>query len=321
MNNSTSESRLTDEEIGDIPWDVSHVLYLKAKATAFEECEKLGLQMTEPRRGGRAGFSCDFDAAVNEGTRVFLNLLKEKTETDIAIVLASGHECSKYYGHIKSRLHDEYVKLFDALRGGLIYIGEGVVLNNNIIHMDRLDYYALPGTIGEAAPTPEQLDQIRLEVDEELRPFRNQVEAFYSTISNIEPRPKITHRVSELLLLKPTTGVTIMGDVYKNIRDSTIISRSVVEVWSYVGASINLDKLASELSQLRATMRNEASTAEHDMAIGEIATAETAAKEGDGARALQHLKSAGKWAWDVATKLGTTVAAEAISKALGLGTA
>jgi hypothetical protein len=83
-------------------------------------------------------------------------------------------------------------------------------------------------------------------------------------------------------------------------------------------SDINLSELATELSALRKSMRQEATEIEHDKAIACIGSAEGAAKDRDGAGALNHLKSAGKWAFDVANKIGTTVAAKAIETAMGL---
>jgi hypothetical protein len=82
--------------------------------------------------------------------------------------------------------------------------------------------------------------------------------------------------------------------------------------------SIDMTALAAELSRLRAEARKEATEPEHDIAVSEIAKAEQAAKEGQGPKVMEHLKSAGKWALDVATKIGTSVALEAIKKSAGL---
>ena len=81
---------------------------------------------------------------------------------------------------------------------------------------------------------------------------------------------------------------------------------------------MELNSLASELAQLRLNLKERAVEPEHDMAVGSIAEAEQAAKEGDGPRALRHLKTAGKWTLDVATSIGKTVAAEAIKASLGM---
>jgi hypothetical protein len=82
---------------------------------------------------------------------------------------------------------------------------------------------------------------------------------------------------------------------------------------------IDLKQLAADLSLLRAAMKKEqATTAEQDLAIGSVAAAEAAAAKGDGPGALQHLKAAGKWAFDVATHIGASLAAAALKGLLGI---
>jgi hypothetical protein len=56
------------------------------------------------------------------------------------------------------------------------------------------------------------------------------------------------------------------------------------------------DALATELSQLRLSLRQDANEIEHDVAIASVASAEAAAKGSNAPAALQHLKAAGKWA-------------------------
>ena len=63
-------------------------------------------------------------------------------------------------------------------------------------------------------------------------------------------------------------------------------------------------------------MKKEAVEPEQDIAVSEIAKAEQAAKAGDGPKALKHLKSAGKWAWDFVTKVGASLTAEVIKKSM-----
>lgn len=93
---------------------------------------------------------------------------------------------------------------------------------------------------------------------------------------------------------------------------------SFQQIWNQQGGNLDLPALATELAALRDAMRQEASSAEHDVSIGQVAMAEKAAKEGNGPSALEHLKSAGKWAFDVATKIGVGVATVAVKSALGL---
>lgn len=88
------------------------------------------------------------------------------------------------------------------------------------------------------------------------------------------------------------------------------------QIWNYMQSSVDLSQLANELTRLRQEMKKEAIEPEQDIAVSEIAKAEQAAKSGYGAKTLGHLKSAGKWAFDVATKIGTSLAAKAIKKSM-----
>jgi hypothetical protein len=82
---------------------------------------------------------------------------------------------------------------------------------------------------------------------------------------------------------------------------------------------VRMKELLPELAKLRAEMRKEASEPEHDIAVAEIAKAESAATKGDAQGLIAHLKAAGKWAGEIAGKVGTAVAEKAIESAMGLG--
>jgi hypothetical protein len=90
------------------------------------------------------------------------------------------------------------------------------------------------------------------------------------------------------------------------------------QIWSQVEKSIDLPSLAEELGLLRQSMKKEATEPELDVAVGAIATAEQAAKAGNGPKALESLKSAGKWALDLSEKIGVGGATAAIKTALGV---
>jgi len=88
-------------------------------------------------------------------------------------------------------------------------------------------------------------------------------------------------------------------------------------------SDVDLQLLTSELGRLRRAMIQEAAATESSepdqaIAISAVASAEKSAKAGDAPATLNHLKSAGKWAWDTATKIGVSVAAKALEGALGL---
>jgi len=90
------------------------------------------------------------------------------------------------------------------------------------------------------------------------------------------------------------------------------------QLWNRSGQSIDLQVLATELTTLRRHLRQEAVEPEHDVAIGAVANAEVAAKEGDGPKTLEWLGKAGKWSLDNATKIGVGIATSALKTALGL---
>ena len=84
-----------------------------------------------------------------------------------------------------------------------------------------------------------------------------------------------------------------------------------------IGA-IDLPRLADELAMLRAALRREATLPEHDISLGAVAAAERASRDGDAGGAMAHLKTAGKWCLDIASKIGVSVASEALKTALDL---
>lgn len=83
--------------------------------------------------------------------------------------------------------------------------------------------------------------------------------------------------------------------------------------------TIDLPRLADELATLRAALRQAATLPEHDISLGAVAAAERASREGDANGALAHLKTAGKWCLDIASKIGVSVASDALKTSLGLG--
>ena len=93
---------------------------------------------------------------------------------------------------------------------------------------------------------------------------------------------------------------------------------SFQQVWNEASSGINIGALSEELALLRPAMKAAATTAEQDVAVGEIALAEVAAKKHDGPTALKHLKKAGKWALEVAEKIGVGVATAAIKASIGV---
>lgn len=117
----------------------------------------------------------------------------------------------------------------------------------------------------------------------------------------------------------------VMGNKYENkgvvgaMGDNASADQSTFA--QNVGAAAfseqEMTELVGELETLKAALVQDTS-AESLSAAAAIAEAQELAKENDGASLASALKKAGKWAFDVATKIGVTVAAAAIKKAAGL---
>jgi len=84
------------------------------------------------------------------------------------------------------------------------------------------------------------------------------------------------------------------------------------------GVQVDIAQLECELTILMAALRAQANTPQHFTALAEVSSAELAAKDRDGNKAMAHLRNAGKWVLDVAVELGCALVAEGIKTALGL---
>jgi hypothetical protein len=81
---------------------------------------------------------------------------------------------------------------------------------------------------------------------------------------------------------------------------------------------VDIAQLERELTLLMTELRAQANTPQHFKALAEVSSAEEAVRDGNGNKAIAHVRKAGKWVLDVAVKLGCTLVAEGIKAALGL---
>lgn len=116
----------------------------------------------------------------------------------------------------------------------------------------------------------------------------------------------------------------IMGDQY-NIEQAGAVGPNAYahdmvfnQVMEQISESTDPIQLATELDTLRQAMLKEATEAEHSIAVGNIAKAEQAVKSNNLKEAIRYLKAAGKWALDIASKIGVPVAIEVLKRALGI---
>jgi hypothetical protein len=82
--------------------------------------------------------------------------------------------------------------------------------------------------------------------------------------------------------------------------------------------SVDLNLLSQQLDQLKSELAKNATERDHYAALVAVSDAATDARTGKGADALSKLAGAGKWALEVATKIGVSVAADALKTALGM---
>jgi hypothetical protein len=113
---------------------------------------------------------------------------------------------------------------------------------------------------------------------------------------------------NKINLSNSTVGV--IGDHAQNV--------TVTQAWNNFSSNINLVELADQLRRLGEALGNEAKEPSQKLAVGAIAAAEQSARDKDGPKVLEYLKTAGKWAFDVAEKIGVELAKDAIKVALGL---
>lgn len=81
---------------------------------------------------------------------------------------------------------------------------------------------------------------------------------------------------------------------------------------------LNLNELSVQLAKLREALSHQATERDHYAAVVTISDAESAANQGNRTSAFAHLAKVGNWALDVATKIGVSVAVDAIKIATGM---
>jgi len=83
-------------------------------------------------------------------------------------------------------------------------------------------------------------------------------------------------------------------------------------------AGVSLPVLAVHLTDLVTAMNERDDRAAHQDSISHVAQAAEAATKNDEPTVLYHLKAAGRWAFDFASGVGSSLVANAIWKAMGM---
>jgi hypothetical protein len=121
----------------------------------------------------------------------------------------------------------------------------------------------------------------------------------------------------------------VMGDKYDNINQPGVFAPrghvhdiTIMQTWNAIEKKVDLSQLADELRQLREELQRKAASSEQKDAastINAIAEAEKSARQKDGPTMIQHLKTAGRWAFTVSEGLHLAHIAIAFKSGLGFG--
>lgn len=256
-----------------------------------------------------------------------------------------GKELTAYPPGEFERLHAEKVRVLVRYPDGMDPL-EVVTLPALIQHLEasrpgcKLHFESIHDAPGGAVATiiiedaedtsPEQIEKLRAaiqaEAEQKAQYLREALESEKESLF-LKGKVQAMTEVVDKLLSKPTYylqgGNAKMGDEY-NIGQAGAAGPNAHahdmtfnQIGGNIEKSMDLSELAAELSTLRKAMRGEATEPEHDIAISEVAKAEQAAKAKDSSKVAQSLRGAGKWALDVATKIGTSLATEAIKESIG----
>jgi uncharacterized protein YjbI with pentapeptide repeats len=147
----------------------------------------------------------------------------------------------------------------------------------------------------------------------------NRIRSLEQLLANALQQPKFYVETYE------NQGEVVMGDKYKVEQAGAVgphahaHDMTFTQIVNQLEKSVDLSQLAEELSKVRQAMKAEAQEAEHDMAVSDVAKAEQAAKAKDASKVVEYLQSAGKWALEIASKIGVPLAIEALKQATRLG--
>lgn len=168
---------------------------------------------------------------------------------------------------------------------------------------------------------------IQSEAEQKAQYLRDALESEKESALLLKGEVQTLERMIDKLLSRPTYylqgGDAIMGDEYnvgQGFAGQNVHAHDMTfnQIGGNIERSMDLSELSAELSKLRWAMSQEAKETSHHIALGEVAKAEEAAKAKDSSKVAENLKAAGKWALDIATKIGTSLATEAIKESMGL---
>jgi hypothetical protein len=267
---------------------------------------------------------------------------------------AEGKKLETYEPGEFERLYSEKARVQIKYRGGISTL-EIATLPELIQHLEALHpgttlrFESIQDASGGAVvnlvfddvgddTSPEQIEELRAaiqsEAERQAQQFRLALKEKEDAVLRLEGQLQTFQwTFRELLLQSKPNKLLIMGDVEMgdtynipgqagaigpNAHAHDMTFNQIQRIGSQIAKSMNLAALANELEVLRQALKNEAVTEEHDIAVVDIGTAKRAAEAKDFGKLAEALKSSGKWALDVATKIGVSLATEAIKQSTGM---
>lgn len=286
-----------DKEYLRIRWDLADILYFHERDQTFLLCNEKGWDVLGHLLNPKANPELSPHQIVEAGAASILQLLESRVRADIAAVnIAVPGGTAVYLTHIDNRLFDEYLGLLSEMRDGIRQFLVNYVGHNR----------------SEAVTICEDwLDHA----------IQRKFERFRSHLHELRASPEVYRAMLDLIGAAAPMEVR-MGDEY-HVQQANIVgphgqSYGHVVIQNVTAGQLDLSRLAAELERLTDALRHKASTPEEAIAVGQIAAAEVEARNNRGANVSKLLSKSGAWAFDVATKIGTTLAATAIKDALGL---
>jgi hypothetical protein len=173
--------------------------------------------------------------------------------------------------------------------------------------------------------SPEQLMSFKEALETEARQKAEYIrQALYEREAKLQLQGEVkqlTSFVDKLI----ARGSIIMGDTYNVSGQAGAVGPNAHaqdmtfnQIGSRIEQSMDLTALANELEVLRQALKKEATMEEQDIVVADVGKAKKAAEAKDTAKLAEYLKSAGKWAFDVATKIGVSLASEALKHSMGM---
>lgn len=250
----------------------------------------------------------DFERLYSEKTRLQIKYPNGITPLEIVTLPALIQHLETSHPVCKLR----FESIYDASGGALVSI---IIDDTSEISFEKMEQLRV--SIQSEAEHEVQRFRIALKEKEELiLRLEGQVQAFQWTYKEL-----LLNQKQNLLFI---TGGFEMSDTY-NVGQAGAVGPTAHahdmtfnQVGGLIEKSMDLGQLSIELSKLRQAMTQDANDAEHYIAVGEIAKAEQAAKSKDTSKLTESLKTAGKWSLDVATKIGVSLASEAIKHSMGM---